>query len=131
MANHIGNEGTVEIGANTVAEIVSFSLNVSGNTAEDTALGDVWASHVAGTKSWSGSINCYWDETDTNGQGALAVGATVVVHLMPEGTTTGDWDFTGSAIVTVIEYSVSQDVITTANFTFTGTGALTSAAQGA
>lgn len=126
MATHIGNDGQVKIGANAVAEIVSFSLSESVNTADDSVLGDTSTSHIAGMKSWSGSVSCYWDETNTTGQGAMTAGASVTLNLYPEGSTSGDTYWTGTATITGIERSVSNDTIVQANFTFTGNGALTS-----
>ena len=40
MATHHGKEGTIKIGSNTVAEIVSFSLDETANIVSDTSMGD-------------------------------------------------------------------------------------------
>lgn len=126
MANHIGRDGIVKVGANTVAEVTSFSVSVTANTVDDTVLGDTWATHQAGINSWSGSVSGFWDETDTNGQVALTIGASVTLNLYPEGATSGDTYFSGTATVTGIERSVANnDSIVTVNFTFVGSGALT------
>ena len=125
MATHTGNDGSVEIGANTVAETISWSLTENTNVADDTAQGDASQSHIAGTKSWSGSVSCWWDETDSTGQEAMTNGASVVIHLLPDGATTGDIDFTGTATITSIERSSANDAIVTANFSFQGNGDLT------
>jgi hypothetical protein len=95
MANHTGSEGTVKVGSNTIAEIRSFSIDETHDAIEDTALGDTSRSFKAGLKSWSGTIECWWDETDTSGQGALDVGAEVTLNLYPEGATSSDLYFTG------------------------------------
>lgn len=124
MATVIGNSGDVTIGANVVAEVLSWSLTEGANTADDTVLGDTYASHKSGILNWSGSISCYYDKTDTTGQGALTAGASVVVHLRDEGAGTGNIDRTGTATVVTIEESVNNDAIVTANFSFTGNGAL-------
>jgi hypothetical protein len=90
MANHTGSEGTVKVGSNTIAEIRSFSIDETHDAIEKTAMGDSYRSFKTGLLSWSGSIECWWDETDTSGQGALDVGASVTLNLYPEGATTGD-----------------------------------------
>lgn len=100
MATHIGNEGTVAIGANTIAEVASWSFTETLEMAEAPALGDTYIKRIAGLKDSSGSITCFWDETDSNGQEAMTVGATVVLNLYPEGATTGDVYFTGNALIT-------------------------------
>ena len=107
MATHIGNSGSVKIAAATVAEVLSWSLTEGANVADDTILGDASASHKVGTKNWSGSVSCYWDETDTNGQEAMVVGASVDLSLLPDGATTGDIDFNGTATITSIEPRLS------------------------
>ena len=125
MATHIGNQGSVKVGSNTVAEVVSWSLSESANTADDTAIGDTYQSHQVGTLAWSGTVTCHWDETDATGQEAMTSGASVVLHLLPDGATTGDIDFNGTATIVGIERNVTNDGIVSASFSFTGNGTLT------
>ena len=42
MATHAGAEGTVKVGGNTLGEIRSFSLDISGEVIEDTSMGDTF-----------------------------------------------------------------------------------------
>ena len=125
MATHIGNEGTVKVGSNAVAEIRSFSVATSADTAEDTSMGDSWRTYKTTLKGWSGSVDCFWDETDTTGQGALVDGAEVTLNLYPEGSTTGDKYYSGLAIITGTTINSSFDGLVEASFSFQGTGALT------
>ncbi len=124
MATHTGSEGTVKVGANTVAEIRSFSISTTADTAEDTTMGDSWRTHKTTLKGWSGSLDCFWDETDTTGQGAMVEGAEVTLNVYPEGATTGDKYYTGSAIITGLTINSSFDGLVEASFTFQGNGAL-------
>ena len=87
-------------------------------------IGTSWRKNQATIKSWSGNFEGFWDETDTNGQGALAAGGTVTLNLYPEGNDSGDTYWTGDAIITSISYSAAFDGIVEASFSFTGTGAL-------
>jgi len=125
MANHTGSEGTVKVGAVVVAEIRSFSVDTTADTMEDTTMGDSWRTYQSVLKTWSGSIDCYWDETDTTGQGALTPGTVVTLNLYPEGAQTGDKYYTGSAIVTGFTVTQSFDGMVEASFKFQGTGILT------
>lgn len=125
MANHTGSEGTVKVGANAVAEIRSFSIETSADTIEDTTMGDAARTYKTSLTSWSGSVDVYWDETDTTGQGALTAGASVTLNLYPEGSTSGDTYYTGTAIVTGNSVSASFDGMVEASITVQGTGALT------
>ena len=56
MATHTGSEGTVKIGANAIAEIRSYSIEETGDTIEDTTMGDSARTYKAGLKDFSGSI---------------------------------------------------------------------------
>ena len=64
MANHTGVDGLVTIGGVTVAELMSFSVEESATTIANHTLGSAATTVVAGRTSWSGSIECNWDETD-------------------------------------------------------------------
>lgn len=125
MANHTGNAGSVTISANAVAEILSFSLSEGVNVIDSTAIGDAADTHEVGTVNWNASISCFWDETDSTGQEALTIGASVAVHLLPEGAGSTNIDFNGQASVTSIERSVANNSIITASFSIQGDGALT------
>lgn len=125
MANHAGSEGVIRFNSSTtnMAEVRSFTLTETGDTIEDTTMGDASRTYKAGLKTWSGSIDCYWDETDTTGQNVLTIGASVTVKLYPEGA--AGTSFVGTAYVTGITRQASFDGMVEASFTFQGTGALT------
>ena len=127
MASHIGRDGIVKVGANTVAEVKSFSIEESADTVETTKMTDVARSHAITLTSFSGSLDCFWDETDTTGQGALTIGASVTLALYPEGDTTGDTFYSGTALVTGVSRSASFDGMVEASISVQGTGALTAA----
>ena len=125
MASHIGRDGIVKVGANTVAEVKSFSIEESADTVETTKMTDTARSHAITLTSFSGSLDCFWDETDTTGQGALTIGASVTLALYPEGDTTGDTYYSGTALVTGVSRSASFDGMVEASISVQGTGALT------
>lgn len=125
MATHAGSEGKVFVGSSQVAEVKSWSLEVNADTVDASIIGTEWRKNQATIKSWSGSFEAFWDETDATGQGALTAGGTVTLNLYPEGNTTGDKFWSGNVIITSISYSASFDGLVEATFSFTGTGALT------
>lgn len=128
MATHTGSEGTVRVGpTNSILEIRSYSVEETSDTAEDTSMGDSYRTFKTTLKAWTGSVDVFWDETDTTGQGALTVGSEVTVRFMPEGATTGDTYLTGSAIVTGKTITASFDGMVESTITLQGTGSLTSA----
>jgi hypothetical protein len=129
MATHTGSEGTVRVGAtNNVLEIRSYSVEETADTAEDTSMGDAYRTFKTTLKGWSGSVDVFWDELDTTGQGALVPGSEVNIRFYPEGATTADVYLTGQAIVTGKTITGSFDGMVESTITVQGTGALTSAA---
>lgn len=126
MATHTGKDGAVYVGANAVAEVRDWSVEQTSEVVADTVMGDDWVTNKQTLSSWTASLNCYWDETDSTGQEALTVGAEVTLNLYPEGNTTGDAYYTGSAIVTSISVSLAFDGMVERSISATGNGALTS-----
>ena len=122
MATHVGTSGVVKVGANSVAEVTGFTIDETNDTVEDTSLTDTAKSYKALRKDATGTIECHWDETDTNGQTALAVGSEVTLNLYPEGADSGDTYYTGTAIVTGVSQNVSLDgvISRTINVQFSG-----------
>jgi predicted secreted protein len=125
MATHKGSEGTVKVGSNAVAEIRSYSIEESADTLEDTSMGDSARSYKPSLTSFSGSLDVFWDETDTSGQGALSVGSEVTLNVYPEGDASGDTYYSGSAIVTGVSRTGSFDGLVEASISVQGNGALT------
>ena len=127
MATHAGSEGTVKSGSNAIAEVRSFSLEETADTIEDTTMGDASRTYLTGLKTFSGSVDVFWDETDTDGQVSFAVGSSVTLAVYPEGDTAGDTYYSGTAIVTGRTITSSFDGMVEASFTLQGTGALAAA----
>ena len=125
MATHTGSQGTVKVGSNAIAELKSWTLDQSQDTVETTKLGDTVKTFSATQSRSSGTMDCFWDETDTNGQVACSIGATVTLNLYPEGATSGDTYYTGSAIITSIGVSQTHDGIVERSIGFQVTGAVT------
>lgn len=127
MATHTGSEGTVRVGAtNNVLEIRSYSVEETSDTAEDSSMGDSYRTFKTTLKAWSGSVDVFWDELDTTGQGALIVGSEVAVRFLPEGPTAGDIYYFGNAIVTGKTVTGSFDGMVESTITLQGTGTLAS-----
>lgn len=127
MATHKGSEGLVKVGSATVAEVKSYSLEESADTLETTKMGDAARTYLPSLTSFSGSVDCFWDETDSNGQVALAVGASVTLVFYPEGAASGDTYYSGTALVTGKTITGSFDGMVEASISVQGTGALSTA----
>tara|TARA_R100000353_G_scaffold107626_1_gene77361 strand:+ start:450 stop:839 length:390 start_codon:yes stop_codon:yes gene_type:complete len=125
MATHVGTSGVVKVGANAVAEVVGFNLDETNDTVEDTTLTDTAKSYLVLRKDATGTIECHWDETDTNGQEALDVGSSVTLNLYPEGADSGDAYYTGTAIVTGASVAVTIDGVISRTFNVQFSGGVT------
>ena len=124
MATHTGSEGTIKIGANTLGELRSFSLETTAETIEDTSMGDTSRTYKVGLKTFTGTASVFFDETDT-AQTALVAGAEITLNVYPEGASSGDTYYSGSAIVTGRTINSSFDGMVEMEISYQGTGALT------
>ncbi len=125
MATHTGSSGLVKVGSNIIAEVRSFTLDTTAELLEDTTLTDTSKTFQVGKKGATASVECFWDETDTNGQIAIAEGEQVTLYLYPEGADSADYYFGGTWIITANSVSTPTDGMIEATFSATLTGALT------
>ena len=124
MAVHHGKEGEVVVGGSAVGELVSFTIETTGDVVESTKMSDAAKSFVAGRTSFSGTLEMHFDEADSV-QTQLTAGASVTFKLLPEGSSTGDRKFEGASVITGMSVSQPLDGIVSRSVTFQGTGALT------
>ena len=80
---------------------------------------------VATLTEFSGSVDVFFDDTDSSGQVSLTIGSSFTLNLAPEGTTSGAYKLSGSAIVTDITRTAAHDGLVEMTIAFQGTGALT------
>lgn len=129
MATHHGNDGSIKIGANTVAEVRSFELEIEVDFVSDNVMGDGWDTDLPGRGRFTATCELLWDELDTNGQVAIETAflakTTVSLSLGPEGHTTGDTVYTGTAYVTSMGIATMHEGIVTRRCSFKGQGAPT------
>lgn len=134
MAIITGNNGVVKIdnasGTPTaVAAVRNFSVEITSDTIETTAMGQETRSYVRGLSSWSGSADIYFDAANLTG------GANVIAALIPTGGAVGDTPitvefylnntagkFSGDAIVTGYTVNSSMDGMVEASISIQGSG---------
>ena len=124
MVVHHGKEGEVVVGGSAVGELVSFTLETTGDVVESTKMADAAKTFVAGRTSFSGTLEMHFDEADSV-QTQLTAGASITFKLLPEGGSTGDRKFEGASVITGMSVSQPLDGIVARSVTFQGTGALT------
>lgn len=109
-----------------VVGIKNWSLELSLDTLETTALGDDWKNYITGLKEWSASSEGDYEvPVDTEGQKALQDaflnGTTVTVKLYVDGTNY----YQGEAYINSLSIEDPVDDVVSISIEFTGTGALT------
>ena len=137
MATYTGHSGVVSVGSDIVAEVKDFSIEVTANTVDATTLvgtgnaDEGWTRSKVVNRSWTVSINCFFDDTADNGQleainninqsaANMLANAGVAISCTAGGDT-----YAGSVHITSFSKSVSGDGLIEASFTATGQGALT------
>lgn len=123
-----GKNGKVVVGNATNTKVVgikNWSLELSLETLETTALGDDWKKYISGLKEWTASSEGDYEvNTDTTGQKALQTaylnGTTVVVKLYVDGSNY----YTGEAYISSLSIEDPVDDVVSISIEFTGTGAL-------
>lgn len=129
MSTYTGNSGVVKVGTNTVAEVTAFSVNEGADRIEDTALGDTNRTYKSGLTEVTGSIECHYDPTDTNGQVAMTAGSEVSLTLWPQGAGTGNAEWTVTATILSVNTNVTFNEIITISFEWGAAGTLTKGTQ--
>jgi len=125
MATFAGSAGIILVGSTALAEVRSYSIDETMDTLEDTAMGDTSRTFKPSLKNFSGSADVFFDDTDSNGQGALKPGSTAVLKVHMEGAGSGKHQLTGNILVVGRTISASFDGMVEASISFTGNGALT------
>ena len=120
-----GKGGSVHIGANKVAEIANFSLDLGADDIDITSFdSEGWKEFLAGLKEWSGSFEGNFVPGDTNGQKAILNawlnGTALELDFKVSDTVT----FSGSAYVKP-SIEVPHDDKASFSCDIQGTGALT------
>jgi len=123
-----GKSGKVTIGTDdpaTVVGIKNWSLELSLDTLETTALGDEWKNFITGLKEWSASSEGDYEVgTDTNGQKALQdaylSGDTVDIKLYVDDT----HYYSGEAYINSLSIEDPVDDVINISIEFTGSGEL-------
>lgn len=124
MAKRHGKDGIVKIGSNTM-KTISWTLDEAIDTADDTDMGDAAKTHLAGIASWSASVTFHMDKSETTGQGALTIGASVTINFYDDGSGTGQKYHSGTATVKGIGRPVDIGSAIRYSAQLEGNGALT------
>lgn len=125
MAVFTGKAGVVQTSSNDIAEVRSYSITESGDTTESTSMGDSAKTYEPTLTEFSGSIDLFFDDTDSSGQVSLTIGSEFTLNLGPEGTSSGAYKLSGTGIVTEKTITAAHDGLVEMTIGFQGDGALT------
>jgi|TARA_R110002020_G_scaffold67529_4_gene177323 hypothetical protein len=132
MAYATGSDAVIKIGSDTLTQCSAFSIDKTVDNAETSAIGTTSKTFVNTLDSWTGSLELFYDESDTATAAILtaAVGnsAAVSVSFYYEGTAAGvDKYLTGNGLISGISWNGEANGVFTASVSITGTGTLTEA----
>ena len=138
MSTYNGRNALIKIGAVTVAEMASWSLDLSNDEIDTSAFGSSWKKSDVGMRGWSLSVSGHYDPVDTTGQGlieaAWAAGSLVTsIHAhvnaasywVPDTTTANAAGLSAGGRVTSYSLSQSHDAVAGISFTLAGSGPVT------
>lgn len=132
MATYEGSNGAVKVKSGsgsltTVADVQSWTVDITRDTVEDTAMGDSYRTYKKGLQTWSGSMEVIYNDTsDAEITESLNPDNdnVVSVELFPDVSVAGT-KIAGDIIITSFSVSASYDGLVTASVAFQGTGAPT------
>ena len=118
MAVFSGFAGTVSFDSASTLNVTSFTLDISVDTQESTAMGDTYRSRVAGFKDWTATVEARADSAGLDpALGDLGLVAKTLVL-----DTVGGKVYTITAGAMVTDMSINQDMEDTVSVTYTFVG---------
>jgi predicted secreted protein len=126
-----GTTGVIKVAitGGTVAamgEVRTFSISESADTIETSVMGQTARTYAASLTSATISTEVYWDDADA-AQLIMDASVGIIFEWHPTGTGSGEKYYSGAAIVTSKEISVSFDGMVEGSFEAQVTGAVTEA----
>lgn len=137
MAAIRGNSGVMELASGAVAQLTSYTLDTTQDTAETSAMGATGRTFIKTMHSFSGSADFILEggaatpqfDTITEMDFSTDSNETATFELFPETEAVGNIKYSGSCIITGVSYTGTFDGVVTGSLTFQGTGDLTSEVQ--
>lgn len=132
MATLTGQLGQVKIGNDSagaetaIAEIRSWTVEVTKEVIENTAMGDVSRTYLQGLQDFTGSMEVIYDTLHTTATKAFSPESNddLFVDFITS-SAAGSQKFSGQVIVTSVSRTASYDDLITATVNFQGTGGIT------
>lgn len=128
MARHHGKKGRVMLSpgagaAVTVGSLTGWSLNMAGERADATAMGDANKVSLMGLPDLSGQFSGFWDDADGtlfDAAAASANGTACPLYLYPDTNDLTNYAYGSAWIDASISVKVNGPVEVSANFSAAG-----------
>jgi predicted secreted protein len=123
-----GYQGKFKVGAVAMIQVQSIELQANGETYDITIMSGLstpqWKAFLAGLLSWTLKVVGFYDFTNDAVQNTLwtGFGTQQAISWSPN---TGTNNFSGNAIITNIPVKDAVNAVTSVEFDFQGSGALT------
>lgn len=125
MAVFTFSNGVVKSGANVVGSVSAATLNERVIKADAHVAGASLSQSVPGRMEADGSVTCFLDDDDTDGQNSLAPGLTIDLTLLGEGEGSGKISRNiPTAVIQEQAETYQVDTTTVVVFTFWVNGAV-------
>jgi len=129
MAKLNGTLGVIQIGSSpaSIGNATKWEFTITNETEDSTVLGDTWRDNESIIRTWGGTIEGFFDDTDTQMvelETALLAGSSVDLVGLTDTDTTGTATYTGTALVTDSAIPVEVGGLIKVSFTVIGKGAL-------
>lgn len=124
-----GCGGQVLVGAAVVAEVRNWELSETAERIDASSMGDCSRTYAVGPVEATGGFNCWMDDSDATGQGALPVAGSVTLSLYPDGAGTGKPSRTFSATIEGVAERADVAGLVERDYTFVATTPVDRTAQ--
>jgi hypothetical protein len=125
MAKHEGRYGHVKVGANSLANLSSWSFTQSAPVIDATVMEETFADKRVGIPENSGEFTAYWDPTDTAQAAFDVVGTQVTLQMYPDDDQSGDYYYQVTATLSEIGHSADVSGMVERSFSWVGQSAVT------
>jgi predicted secreted protein len=139
MATMVGNDGNVAVGNIAIAQVRTFTVEMTADTIETTIMGQDSRTFLKGLSQFSGSADIYFDPTEfnsgvatfnpTHSTSVVGLGGVLVKFYLDQDAS-ADIAFQGNCIITGYTVNSSMDGLVEASITFQGTGGTTFSTTG-